>query len=186
MAIWCSLTEPCHDEMPSGETGPKSRAGLAARAKARPRAARMDPFELAEARLANLRADLGHRLFQVGRFWKCAGCLRRYMPDDLGKWVRCGPCPGQVPEAGPEADRLVLPRDGQPVTIGGQQIHETHRLAFLKGITWCSRCGFFAVVTAKKLALPCSGAAVGAGRYNLRRPRKGKPPQGLRSGWPQP
>ena len=59
---------------------------------------------------------------------------------------------------------------------GGRVIHKSHRLAGGRGVVWCWKCGYYAVIRPQKLCRPCPGAPGEKGAMTLARLRKGLPP----------
>ena len=53
---------------------------------------------------------------------------------------------------------------GQPVLIGLQVTHGSHKLAYKRGIWWCVVCGSWASSAARNLSRPCTGQSTKAAR----------------------
>ena len=66
---------------------------------------------------------------------------------------------------------------GQPVLIGLQATHGSHKLAHKRGIWWCVACGSWASSAARNSSRPCTGQSTKAARDVLVRMDKGLTPQ---------
>ena len=70
--------------------------------------------------------------------------------------------------------------------IGGTQLHESHvpHLAHYRGLTWCWRCGYFAILVPNKLTGTCKKPTV-SGHRQLTRLKIGQTPRNEIE-WPNP
>ena len=81
-------------------------------------------------------------------------------------------------------DRPILGKLGLAPTIGGHQLHVSHRLKYLRGVVYCGTCGCFTDGSrVQKLARPCliDGVVQTAAINRLKR---GMHPRGPRAAWP--
>ena len=90
----------------------------------------------------------------------------------LREWLLNVPCVPLLPTTLPD-----LFHAGQPVLIGLQATHGSHKLAYKRCIWWCVACGSWASSAARNLSRPCAGQVTKAARDVLARLDKGLTPQ---------
>ena len=128
----------------------------------------------------------GHQLIKDDRgAFQCLACEQRASHSQLKAWLCKGPCMA-VQKVGP--DGLCAPDHRSEIIIGRGKVHQSHRLAWKRGIWFCTTCGSFAraALNAKsncrKLTVPCESATP-SGSKVLKRIAAGLTPlHGVR--WP--
>ena len=83
--------------------------------------------------------------------------------------------------------RLPHPQPPITITMNGTTTHESHRLAFYRGLYICLRCGHMAHTEVHKLQDTCHPPRP-AGAASLKRMRQDKPPYHIEKryqGWPE-
>ena len=118
---------------------------------------------------------------------RCMLCHQVWGHGDLRQAVeQATPCPmldhWHVRAVNP--DRPILARIGLAPTIGGYQLHVSHRLQYLRGFIYCGTCGCYTDGSrVQKLAKPCliDGVVQTAA---LNRLQRGVHPRGPRGSWP--
>ena len=88
------------------------------------------------------------------------------------QWLLNVPCVPLLPTTLPNLFHAC-----QPVLIGLQATHGSHKLAYKRGIWWCVACGSWTSSAARNLSRPCTGQATKAARDVLTRLEKGLTPQ---------
>ena len=71
-----------------------------------------------------------HSLVPVGKGYHCRVCENSTPPRGALDWLRSTICSGS-PSSHP----------ADPVRVGRQMLHESHRLRFHRGVYWCTSCG---------------------------------------------
>ena len=130
--------------------------------------------------LLRLALRAGHDVVSHTRgIWKCRRCLQAVPYRKVRAWIAQGPC---VPVR-PARQVRPVPVVGR-VKIGEQTVHWTHHAVQFRGITWCWRCGCYAVRRLPELGTICRNPTR-AGIQQCNRLRSERPP---RSGmeWPWP
>ncbi len=79
--------------------------------------------------------------------WECTRCQRMALSRAGLKAISAAPC-SQVTQA---------------------QVHPSHSIDRLHGITWCTRCGAYALRWPRRLKQPCAGAPCSEAQANVRR-----------------
>ena len=116
----------------------------------------------------------------------CTQCRGSASSRALAGWLRTGCTPAIGAGAGVE--RVHLP-NGQPVDVGYQRLHASHRLRHLRGIWWCGKCGCHATSAlgrksrASGLVRGCAGFTTTGTAYTLRRLNSGLTPK-MGQVWP--
>ena len=100
-----------------------------------------------------------HSLVPVGKGYRCRVCENSTPARGALDWLRSTMCSGP-PSSHPS----------DPVRVGHQMLHESHRLRFHRGVYWCTSCGQLAQHAAGKksraigLVNECPGYQTRAGR----------------------
>ena len=125
-----------------------------------------------------------HSLKHSNGRWLCTECGTGRRWIGLASWLRAQPaCLGR-PRAGPNrpAGAPVLLPSERRFQVGCTYLHTSHRLAWLRGVFFCMRCGGWCTEKPVILARACEGTPSAAGRLALRRLEKGLPPGRV---WPR-
>ena len=101
-------------------------------------------------------------------------------------WTGCGPAKGDLHAwlltpclktvqrhvHASSRDFLRIPR-GMTVSFKGQDMHPSHRFCMVRGLVFCSKCGFYASVLVRDLRWPCVPEPTPQGARNLVRLNRG-------------
>ena len=104
--------------------------------------------------------------------WHCSRCGHTIAHKQLREWLLNVPCVPLLPTTLPDLFHAC-----QPVLIGLQATHGSHKLAHKRRIWWCVACGSWASSAARNLSRPCTGQTSKAARDVLARLDKGLTPQ---------
>ena len=104
--------------------------------------------------------------------WHCFRCGHTIAHKQLREWLLNVPCVPLLPTTLPDLFHAC-----QPVLIGLQATHGSHKLAYKWGIWWCVAKSSWASSAARNLGRPCTGQATKAARDVLARLDKGLTPQ---------
>ncbi len=77
----------------------------------------------------------------------CIHCKLCCWSEAGRRWLRQKPCRGTLTE----------------------QVHDSHRMAWLRGIAWCQRCGAYTTRMPRRLLAPCVGRPATEAQANVRR-----------------
>ena len=99
-------------------------------------------------------------------------CGHTIAHKQLREWLLNVPCVPLLPTTLPDLFHAC-----QPVLIGLQASHGSHKLAYKRGIWWCVACGSWSSSAARNLIRPCTGQATKAARDVVARLDKGLTPQ---------
>ena len=162
----------------------------AALAKLGPNERHLEREPLTSAARRHLQAS-GHRIqwHSAGRFATCMRCGQCTSSRRFRTWIRTTLC--QPLE---EHGDFAMSGQGQvaPIVIGNATIHQSHRVAYYRGVWFCPVCGAYTMAVGnssgrtlvRRLGRVCSGHCDRSSAARLRRIYKGLPP---RSGnvWPR-
>ena len=137
-----------------------------------------------------------HAMAVQGRFLKdmpsctvCTRCGQGVARSSLKRFLGTRCVPGQAFSYwGGASTAFARLAHQQAVHVGHGELHDSHALAYHRGVWWCLMCGAYATVGdkpgAKRLHHPCA-PPTRAGRDYLRRLAKGRPPK-VGVEWPFP
>ena len=117
--------------------------------------------------------------------WLCTKCGAGRNWIKLACWLRREPkCQGR-PQAEHQLSKVgpIHMARGKRHQVGSTYLHESHCLAWFRGVFFCMRCGGWCTQKPVLLAKPCTGNPNSAGKAVLRRLEKFLPPVG--NSWPK-
>ena len=121
--------------------------------------------------------------------WECQTCKQSMGETSLVRWLRAGPCSGEIQTMQSIGNSLGMDvrqvRAGAYIPIGWKIVHPSHSVAQYRGITWCWNCAAWTSRSLCKLSVQCSGTIKSSARDALSRIKRGLPPR-ARMSWPLP
>ena len=132
----------------------------------------------------------GHRVHwhTGGRFAACSRCGQCTTAGKFRAWIRTAPCVPLVEHG----DFARPPREHTPIIIGNASVHQSHPVAYFRGVWFCTACGAYTTAIGsdsgrtlvRRLGRVCQGTRNRSSAARLRRIFRGLPP---RSGttWPR-
>ena len=121
--------------------------------------------------------------------WECQTCKQSMGETSLVRWLRAGPCSGEIQTMQSIGNSLGMNvqqvRAGAYIPIGWKIVHPSHSVAQYRGITWCWNCAAWTSRSLCKLSAQCSGVIKSSARDALSRIKRGYPPRAKMS-WPLP
>ena len=121
-----------------------------------------------------------HPLQWGDRRVSCPSCLKSSTFADALGWVATQCEPAGQPETGRRVRALPA---GFVGTVRGAMLHPSHSLSTIRGVLFCTRCGYYTTrgtgskSSPRNLAVPCTGVATSVGKTHLNRLARDLPPR---------
>ena len=119
--------------------------------------------------------------------FRCTQCMATVQGRKIIKLLQNGPCVGRQLTPTYHFTRRIVHK----VCVDRHELERSHALAKVKGLVYCTKCGFYATQRPRKLKEECLKSRAGggqrtpAGKANLLAIWSGKPPANMLD-WPEP
>ena len=121
--------------------------------------------------------------------WEFQVCKQSTGETSLVRWLRAGPCPGEIQIMQSIGNSLGMDvqqvRAGAYIPIGWKIVHPSHSVAQHRGVTWCWNCAAWTCRSLSKLSTQRSGVIKASARDALSKIKLGYPLRAKMS-WPLP